>query len=107
MEKTKKAFGGKQEGAGRKELPPELKKRRVVAYVEPAVAEWIERRRVMRYIVTLSSTAPGAIPFDLYAEAETPEAAAADALDQAGEPPSGGETYIISAVADECPMLLN
>lgn len=41
MDKPKK-FGGKQEGAGRKALPPERRKIRVVGYVDPAVAEWVE-----------------------------------------------------------------
>jgi hypothetical protein len=41
-EPAKKQFGGAQEGAGRKELPPSCKKDRVVAYVLPDVKKWIE-----------------------------------------------------------------
>lgn len=37
----KKSFGGKQDGAGRPALPREQKKRRIVLYVEPTIAEWI------------------------------------------------------------------
>ena len=38
---SKKRFGGKQEGAGRKTLPPGQKKLRIVIYVDPCVEEWV------------------------------------------------------------------
>ena len=38
----KNRFGGKQKGAGRKPLPLNKKRRRVVVYVEPCVEEWVE-----------------------------------------------------------------
>jgi hypothetical protein len=42
MDKPKKGRGGKREGAGRKELPPEIKKSRLEVYVETSVYDWIK-----------------------------------------------------------------
>lgn len=42
MNEPKKSFGGRQDGAGRPVKADEEKKKRIVAYVEPAVADWIE-----------------------------------------------------------------
>lgn len=57
MEQPKKVFGGRQEGAGRKELPPEQKKRRVVTYVDPAVADWIEANGGNKFAASLLTDA--------------------------------------------------
>jgi hypothetical protein len=52
-EVARRKFGGKQEGAGRPALPRELKRRRIVIYVEPAVAEWIAANGGMKFAAQL------------------------------------------------------
>ena len=42
IEPTKNQRGGNRAGAGRKPLPLNKKRQRVVVYVDPAVDEWIK-----------------------------------------------------------------
>ncbi len=61
MDKPKRTLppgmGGKQEGAGRKTLPPERRKVRVVGYVEPAVAQWVGKNGGSRLVSRLLADA--------------------------------------------------
>jgi len=57
MDKPKKQFGGKQEGAGRKTLPSELRKVRAVGYVDRVVAEWVEASGGSKFVSKLLAEA--------------------------------------------------
>lgn len=50
-------MGGRQEGSGRKALPPERRKERIVGYVEPAVKQWIEENGGSRLVSEILSEA--------------------------------------------------
>jgi hypothetical protein len=57
LSRPKNVFGGPQEGAGRPELPEDKRKQRLVAYVEPAVADWVELNGGSKFVAEILAKA--------------------------------------------------
>lgn len=57
MSETKKVFGGKQDGAGRPALPPELKSRKVEVHLPPDIYTAI--------VLSAGSNGRGAVPHEI------------------------------------------